>query len=290
MASYIGVDIGGTKIHSALVSDNGRILKERFLKTETGKGRTKVLANIIESINSVLRKDCKGIGIGSPGPLDIAKGKILHTPNLPLTNVNLKQILQKKFRLPVKVDNDANCFVLGEAMLGTGKGKKVVAGFTMGTGIGGGIVIDGKIFHGQNSAGEFGHMIINLDGKKGRCGHVGCLESFIGKHAIRDAAKKLHAKNPYELYMLAKKGNKKAMAIWADVGDYLGIGIANICNTIHPDMIVIGGNVSGAWKFFEKNMKKTARETAIVKVPPIVKSKLGSSAAVLGAASLVLDK
>ena len=171
MAQYIGVDIGGTKIHVGLVDHKGKILKERFLKTEAEKGSKKVLANIFDAIDTFYSRDVSGIGIGCPGPLDIKRGRILDPRNLPLHNFNLRQAAAKKYRVPVFLDNDANCFALGEAIYGAGKGRKIVVAFTMGTGIGGGIVIEGKILHGRNNAGELGHMVINKDESRKRHGH-----------------------------------------------------------------------------------------------------------------------
>ena len=288
MTSYIGVDIGGTKIHAARINKAGKILDERFLDTEARKGKKHVLARIMLIISELISKDVKGIGIGCPGPLDIKKGKVLNTPNLPLRNVELKDIVAKKFRMKVVLDNDASCFVLGEAVYGAGKNFAVVAGITMGTGIGGGIVINRKIFSGRNSAGEFGHMTINFGGIKGKDGHIGCLESYVGKFAIIERAKKIGFENPYELYKAAIEGNKKAREIWNDVGFYLGVGIANVLCAVDPDVVVLGGNVAGAWQFFNAEMKRAIKKKSVVGMPLVVKSKLGSKAAVLGAAKLVM--
>jgi glucokinase len=289
MKKYIGVDIGGTKIHASLIDEKGRIVREIIIRTEASRGRKKVIQNIFSAIESLFSKQVRGIGIGSPGPIDIRKGKILNTPNLPLKNFDLRRAVQKKFRVKTALDNDAKCFVLGEAVYGSGRGKKIVAGLTMGTGIGGGLVLDGKIYHGRGRASEFGHMPINFEGNVGKCGHRGCLESYIGKFAIRKYASRIGIGNPYDLFIAAKKGNKKARKIWRDVGFYLGIGVAYLANIFDPDIIVIGGNVSGAWQFFEKEMKKTVREKSIVGLPRIVKSGLGSKAAILGAARLVME-
>ncbi len=289
MKKYIGLDIGGTKIHGALVDANGKILEERFVETEVQKGKKHVLNKIFLVIDELYSKDVLGIGIGSPGPLDIKKGKILNTPNLPLKNFFLRDAIYKKYKIKTILDNDANCFVLGEACFGIAKGKKSVVGLTMGTGIGGGIVLDGKIFHGKNNAGHIGHSYIDISADLGHCGHYGCVESLIGKYAIIDRAKEIGFDTPYDLYKAAVSKNKKAKELWVGVGFYLGVTCANIMNILDPEIIVIGGNVAGAYEFFEKEMNETAKKVAVVPATKIVKSKLMSKAAVLGAAKLVME-
>jgi len=287
MKKYIiGVDFGGTNIMAGLILNN-KIIKKTEVKTEASKGKNAVIKNLIKAINSVMTKNVAGIGIGSPGPLDYRKGIIVKPKNIPLKNVNLKKVLEKKFKIPVVIDNDANCFTLGEALYGSGKNYDCVIGLTIGTGVGGGIVINKKIFHGRMNAGELGHTSINFNGIKCNCGNIGCIEEYVSARGIMRLAKGLKAKTPLEVYNLALKGNKKAIKVFEKMGFYLGIAAANFVNIFDPDIIIIGGGISNAWEFFSKSMKNTVKERCVVnKNPIIIKSRL-KDAAIVGAASLV---
>jgi len=187
----------------------------------------------------------------------------------------------------VFVDNDANCFALGEAVYGSGKKHNCVIGLTIGTGVGGGIVINKKVLHGRLNAGELGHMTIKFDGRKARSCNNGDVEEYVSTRGIMRTAKGLNVKTPFDIYKLALCGNKKALKSFEETGFYLGIAVANFVNIFDPDVVIIGGGISHAWIFFSKSMKKTVKERAYVnKNPIIVKSKL-KDAAILGAASLV---
>lgn len=286
--NVVGVDIGGTNIEAGLVNARGRILKKVNVKTEAEKGKKIVINNIIAAIEKVIRKDVIGIGIGAPGPLDIKKGVLGKGINIPLNNVPLANIVKNKFKKPVFLDNDANCFTLGETFFGANKGKNNVIGLTLGTGIGGGIVINKKLYHGRNNAGELGHIIIKFDGFKGTNGIRGSLESYIGKKAILRYSKGL-TKSPLELYNKAMKGNYKAERVWKNIGRYLGIGITNLVHAFDPDIVVIGGKISKAWRFFHKTMEEEVKKRVLFKPCRIVKTRLGIEANILGAASLVFS-
>jgi glucokinase len=278
MEQVLGIDIGGTTIKAGLVSSSGKIISK--LNIPTGTGFDNILKNICSVINH-FNKKYNAIGIGIPGVVD--KGVVKYSPNLPFKNFYIKKILEKKFNKPVFVDNDANCFVLGEALYGAGKGNYCVVGLTLGTGIGGGIVINKKIFHGKGGASEPGHITINFNGPLSRCGNKGCLETYVSKRGIIKESKNI---DPRELFILARKGNKKAVKIWNKIGFYLGLGITNIANVLDPNIVVIGGNIANAWLFFSPSMKETIKKHAFIKGTKVVKSKLGENAAILGAASL----
>ena len=282
----IGVDLGGTNIRAGLVLGN-KIIKKIEVKTEVSKGKSVVIKNLIKAISSVMANNVSGIGIGSPGPLDYKTGLVIRTKNIPIEKVNLKQVLEKKFNIPVFVDNDANCFSLGEAVYGSGKKFDTVVGLTIGTGVGGGIIINKKIFHGRLNAGELGHITIKFDGIKCNCGNIGCLEEYVSARGIMRLAKNLKAKTPLDVYNLASKGNKKAIKVFEKMGFYLGVAVANFVNIFDPNVVVIGGGISNAWKFFSESMNKTVKQRAYVsKNPLIIKSRL-KHAAVIGAASLI---
>jgi glucokinase len=258
----IGVDIGGTEIKAGIVSNN-KILKKAVLKT--GKTKKEVVNNILKSINRLFSKKIKAIGVGCPGPADYEKGIIGKTPNLPLKGVNLKKIISKKFKKRVVISNDANCFVLGEAIR---LKKRNAVGLTLGTGVGGGIVINGKLYRGNGNAGELGHCTIKFDGPKGIIN--GDLESYISAKAIR----RDYGKSPDRL---------KSGKAWNSVGEKLGIGISNLINAFDPDVIVLGGGISRAFNLFKNGMNKEINKRAIRKVP-IVKGKEDSG--IIGAACL----
>lgn len=286
MKHIIGVDLGGTNIKAALISLDGKIIKKYEIKTETKKGTVQVIKNIIKTIEKVKTKNIIGIGIGSPGPLDCKKGIITKPVNLPFKNTPLRKIIQKKFRLPVFLDNDANCFTLAEAVFGLGKNHENVAGITLGTGFGAGISINKKIYHGRNNAAELGHMTINYNGPKSRCKNHGCIETHV---AARGITRLFGKSDPYSIYNLAVKGNKKAIKTYNQMGYYLGIGLANIIYALDPDIIVIGGKISNSWKLFSKSMNKAVKERYFEKPCKIIPSKL-KDAGILGAAALVLEK
>lgn len=291
MAEYVGVDIGGTKVAAALVNDSGQILKRSVLPTQAKKGLKTVLTNVIECINEVCDYEVKGIGVGCPGPLDPVAGVIKKTLNLPFNNTRLKEILWKRFRTKVRIDNDANVYALGEATFGAGKGKDNIVMITLGTGVGTGIIINGKIYHGRANAGEAGHISLDYKGlKKPGSKNTGDAELYLGTQGILKRAQGLKAKEVLDLYTLAKMNNKKALKVWGETGFLLGVLLADLTYTLDPDRIIIGGNISGAWKYFEKKLKQTLKERLFFSPPPVLKTKLGGNAPLLGAASLVMKK
>jgi len=287
MKNLIGVDLGGTNIKTALINSKGKIIKKYETSTEAKKGTKAVINNIFSSIKQIQKGKIIGIGIGSPGPLDYKKGIITNPVNLPFENTPLKSIIEKKFNVPVFLDNDANCFTLAEATFGQGKKYESIVGITLGTGLGGGIIINKKIYHGRHNAAELGHMTINYDGPKSRCGNHGCIETHVAARGI----KRLYYKksDPYSIQKLAYKGNKRALDTYNRMGYYLGIGLTNIIYALDPDIIVIGGKISNSWKFFNKSMNETIKERYFAKPCKIVRSNLNEPG-ILGAAALVLEK
>lgn len=283
MGYIIGVDIGGTNIKAGLLYNN-KLIKRVRAKTQANKGKATVISNIISSIEKVMDKKVSTICISCPGPLDYKTGIIGKTPNLPFKDINLKKIIKNKFKKGVYIDNDANCFALAEAVLGAGKKYNTVVGLTLGTGLGSGFIVNKKIYHGKCFATEIGHTTINFNGPKSRCGNNGCLETYVSIRAILSRAKGLNIHSPKELFEIASLGNKKALALWEETGFYLGVGITNIINTFNPDIIIIGGQITGAWPYFNKKMKETVKKRALFSCK-IVKSKV-EYAAVLGASLL----
>lgn len=186
MCSYvIGVDLGGTKISTALSNIDGEIISKKVVPTNAKEGESAVLNRIIMTIEDVIlgggitASEVSAIGIGSPGPLDYKKGSIITTPNLPFKNYNIVEPIRNRFKVPVFLDNDANVAVIGEYMFGAGKGKENIIYFTVSTGIGGGAILNGRAYRGNTSnALEIGHMTVNPNGPICNCGNIGCLEAF----------------------------------------------------------------------------------------------------------------
>ena len=285
MANIIGVDLGGTSIKAGLVSHSGKMIKKCEMPTEARKGTKAVIDNIISSINNVKAGKISGIGIGSPGPMDYKKGVIINPINLPFRNLPLRSIIQNKFKTKTYLDNDANCFALAEAIFGSGKKYENIVGITLGTGIGGGVIINKRIYHGRSNAAELGHMTIKFDGLKARSGNDGDIEEYAAARGIKRI---FGGKDPYSIYKLALRRNKKAIKTYEKIGIYLGIELTNILYAFDPDIIVIGGKISNSWKFFSKSMNKAVKERYFAKPCPIVKSNL-KDAGILGAAALVLE-
>ncbi|OGX19392.1 MAG: hypothetical protein A3K83_03830, partial [Omnitrophica WOR_2 bacterium RBG_13_44_8b] len=211
---------------------------------------------IINSINFILesrglkKKDILGAGIGFPGPIDNKRGLVHFLPNVPgWREVNLKKILEDKLKVPVLLDNDAKLMALAEYKLGEAGSFANVLCITLGTGVGGGIILGGKLYRGQdNAAGEIGHMPINENGPRCNCGGVACLEAYIGNKKILRQASKLFKRDISleELSGLARKHNKLALSVWQEVGRRLGMALAGAVNLLNLDAVVIGGGVAGA--------------------------------------------
>jgi glucokinase len=278
MALKVGLDIGGTQIKSGLIDDSGRIIKRAAVDTEADKGKNIILKNIFSALDSVFEKDMIRIGVGIAGQVE--DKKIITCPNIKkLNGLDLKRILEKRYKVKVNVDNDANCFSLGENLFGAGRNSRNMIGVTLGTGVGGGIIVNKSIYHGAGNAGEIGHIIINFDGiLKGEA------EDYLSARWF----KMVCGKTPKEVYELAEKGDRKAKEIFKNYGKILGVFLTNIIHAFDPDCIVIGGNISNSWKYFNKAMSSEIKKRALFNNANIVKRELGDDAALLGAASLVI--
>lgn len=304
----VGVDLGGTKIYTALVDLDGNIVKEVTVKTEAKKGEAVVLDKILKTIDDVLIEtdidEIKAIGVGSPGPLDVENGLIVYTPNLPFKNFNIVKPIKEKYKIDTYLDNDANVATLSEYMFGAGKGSKNMVYVTVSTGIGGGAILNGSLFRGSTSnALEIGHITVMKGGPRCGCGNTGCAEALASGTAIMKRAKEaLESKvetslknyeevTAKEVFLEAEKGDKVSQDILNDALSYLGITISNIANSFDPDKIIIGGGVSEAGRIvFDKidyEMERRCLKT-IYNNCKIEKAVLGSKAGVLGAAALAI--
>jgi len=299
----IGIDLGGTNLKIGLLDLKYNIKLKRILTTRKFSKKQDLISAIINSVNKIIeenklkKSDIYGVGLGLPGPIDEKSGVVHFFPNIPgWREVNLKQILQKSLKLPVVLDNDAKLMCLAEYNLGAAYGFKNALCLTLGTGVGGGLIIGGKLYRGaSNAAGEIGHTPINEKGPKCNCKGTACLETYIGNNKIIKEARRIfnRAISLEELSTLAKKRNKAALNIWIKVGTRLGIALAGIINLLNLDVIVIGGGVSNAGTVLFDTVRKTINERAMnvqachVKV---LKAKLGSDAGLIGAAVLVKER
>lgn len=238
-----------------------------------------------------------GVGLGLPGPIDTDRGIVHFFPNIPgWSSVPFAAILKKKISLPVFIDNDANVMALAEFKAGAAKGSRNAVCLTLGTGVGGGLILDGKLYRGSGyAAGEIGHMPLNEAGPKCNCGGSACLESYIGNRRILTRVKQVFGKDiPLEeVSRMANAGNARARRVWTDVGNKLGVSLAGIVNLLNPDCIVIGGGVAKAGRLLFDTVKKTIRERAMsvqAKIVKVVPAKLGYDAGLIGAGFLVKGK
>ncbi|MBU1087531.1 MAG: ROK family protein [Candidatus Omnitrophica bacterium] len=314
----IGVDFGGTNVKLALVSFIGDSFKiEGFSSFQTKDYKKDELIEqlVIRIIKLKAESTYKGnrvrgVGIGVPGRVDFNQGLVFDLTNVPgWKNVHLRDELISKVKIPVLIDNDANLMALAESKFGAAKGHKDCLCVTMGTGIGGGIVLDGKIYRGMNfAAGEIGHMTINENGPLCVCGGKGCVERYVGnRYILESAIKRLRngaksiLKNQLSgtylnltLEMLSKAARQKdpfAMLIWQEVGLHMGAVLANVVNLLNPEIIVIGGGVANAGNLILDPIRRIVRDRAFqvsCRNLKIVPSKFKEKAGIIGAASLVL--
>lgn len=311
-----GVDLGGTKISTGIVTEDGKVLNSVKIPTLAQEGPDAVIGRIVKSIEDVLAmsnlkvSDLYGIGIGSPGPLDADKGVIMGAVNLPGWDyIPLVDRIKEKLNIDnVKLDNDANAAAYGEYLFGVGKGIRNFLYITISTGIGGGVVTDGKILHGANSnAAEIGHITINFDGPKCNCGNYGCFEAYASGTGLARLAneevnkgaesmmKELAGDGPIKaehVFESARKGDALASKLIDNEGFYLGVGLANLMNLYNPELIAIGGGVSKQLDMFYDKMMETAKKRALrptFEICKVVPAELGDNIGVLGAAAIAFN-
>ena len=310
---YAAIDIGGTKLAAGIVTASGKFLAREKMPTPKDISPAKfprIISDLLEEVlysADLSKKDITGIGVGVPGVVDPKRGKIIHTPNIALSGTNLKQHLEKKFRVRVSIGNDVNLGVLGEKWLGAGRRSSNLVGLFIGTGIGGGAIVDNRLVSGSHGAAcEFGHMTMLKNGPKCSCGNFGCLEAIAGRWAIeRDiraairkgrstVLKKAFEKNKtIKSKLLSKALHKKdplAYKIMVKASSMLGEACVSLRHVFDPDTIVLGGGVIEACGDFMLPVikKAVAKDGLFSKLPKcdIVQAKLGDDAVMLGAAAL----
>ncbi|MDD5110831.1 MAG: ROK family protein [Patescibacteria group bacterium] len=240
--------MGGTKIRTGLLGTRGRVFHAQKFSLNQRNKRS-VLNSIIKSIKSTfIKHEVASIGIGITGLVDHRKGVVEASPNLPRSwkKVPLKKIVERLFRVPVRVDNDAHCFALGAAHTGSGKKYPVVMALTLGTGIGAGLVINGRLYRGKCDVTEFGHTMVADRSPRCSCGHVGHLEALVSGQAMSALYRQFTGRrlNTFAIEALAKRGPSAARRTIATMSHYLAIGLANAIHAYNPDLLVIGGGLS----------------------------------------------
>jgi glucokinase len=286
-----------------LVYSNNRIISRERLSTKSFPKRDQLLKKVNEIISNILqdkrlqRKDVLGIGVGLPGPVDFKKGLVHFLPNISgWKNFPIKIRFRSIAKLPIFADNDVNLVALAEQRLGAGKKSHNMICMTLGTGVGGAVIIDKNLYRGSSfSAGEIGHIPITENGPACNCGGRGCLESFVGNKYILKKAKarfKNHKITLEKISLLAKAGDFKARNFWREVGQHIGIALVGVINLLNPDKVVIGGGIARAGAILFDEIRKTVRLRAMptqARAVKIVKAKLGDDAGILGASILVKE-
>ncbi|MFA4993363.1 MAG: ROK family protein [Candidatus Omnitrophota bacterium] len=299
----IAIDLGGTNLKCALLDGSLKIKTKSSFSTKSFKNKKELIGGIAGAINSFiselkLSKDSiLGVGIGLPGPVDTFKGIVHFLPNIPgWKDVCLKEVLERETNLPVIIDNDVKLMALSEYRAGSAKGYSNVLCLTLGTGVGGGLIIGNSLYRGKdNAAGEIGHIPLNEDGPVCGCGSQACLEAYVGNARIIKEARKLFGPDITleKMSQLAAANNTKAVKFWDGVGKKLGLALAGIVNLLNLDAIVIGGGVSCAGRVLFKSVKQVIRLRAMsvqAKRVKIFKASLGNDAGLIGAGYLVRER
>lgn len=306
----IGIDLGGTKINTAIVDFKGNIIEQINIPTLACEGENAVLNRVIQTIGEVLNKsevkieNIRAIGIGSPGPLNSKEGTIITTPNLPFKNFNIINPIKKIYNVNTYLDNDANVAAIGEHIFGAGQGSNNMIYVTVSTGIGGGAILNGNIYRGNTcNALEVGHMTIDPKGPLCNCGNHGCAEVLASGTAIARQGRQAVEKKAitsltkysditaYEVFNEAKNGDKVCNEIVNKSLNYLGISIANLVSIFDPEVIIIGGGVSKAGEIVFNTIKDVVKIRCFQILSDsckILSAQLSANSGVIGAAALAL--
>jgi glucokinase len=310
MTLAVGVDIGGTKVAAGVVDEAGRILARarRLTPSRDPRAVEDTIVEVVRELRAGHRVEC--VGIGAAGFVDADRARVLFAPHLAWRNEPLRDAVAESVGLPVVVENDANAAAWSEWRFGAGRGQERLVCVTLGTGIGGGIVLDGQVQRGAHGlAGEFGHMVVVPDGHRCECGNRGCLEQYASGNVLgREARELARAGSPVTVPLMervggdvdalvgpliteaARDGDPCAIELFEDVGRWLGIGLANLAAALDPGIFVIGGGVSDAGELLLRPARESFRRTLTGRgfrpEPRIVAAELGPEAGLVGAADL----
>jgi glucokinase len=306
----VGVDIGGTKVLAGVVDSRGHILarERRATPSHSPAAVEQTIVTLVEQLGS--RYDVAAVGIGAAGFVDATRSTVMFSPHLAWRDEPLRAAVARRVRLPVVVDNDANTAALAESRFGAGAGHRFVLCITLGTGIGGALVIDNRVFRGANGmAGEFGHIQVVADGHRCECGNRGCWEQYASGNAlVRDARELIGAGSPVAHYLrevaggdpsrltgpdvtaAARAGDPLSIELIADMGRWLGVGLAGMAAAFDPTCIIVGGGVSAAGELLLEPTRLAFSRTLVGRgyrrEPPILPARLGTDAGFVGAADM----
>ncbi|MFN3532466.1 MAG: ROK family protein [Candidatus Brocadia sp.] len=314
MGNYvIGIDLGGTNLKAGIVDMDGKILHRLSIRTNSHADSQTISDQILSLIAEIIQcahvkeSDMIGVGLGSPGLVDKKGETILFSPNLPRwRNIPIKRIVAERFSKPCVLENDANAAAWGEKWVGAGKDVSSLVMLTLGTGIGGGIVIDNKLWRGANNvAAEIGHMVIQMDGPQCNCGNRGCVEVYASatgmvrrfKELLRSGiSSALKISDEITAKMIndaAIQGDRASLNIIEETGRYLGIALINIMHVLNPEMIVLAGGMIGSGELLMNPIRQVTQQRAFeasYKDTKIVFSQLGNDAGIIGAAGCLLTE
>lgn len=310
----IGIDVGGTNVKIALVDSDGKIGYSNTIPTRAEMGYEYTINNMKQAIRDLMTetklsaKDIEGIGFGLPGQVDFKSGIVRLITNIPgWVEIPLAKMIEDEFHIPTRIDNDVRCAALGELNFGAGKGCENLICITVGTGIGSGLIINGKLVRGaSNAAGEIGHIKLQMhDGPICGCGDTGCLEAFASGPSIVAMAEEYimggkstkyremangGAITPFIVAEAAKAGDPVARRIFTRMGEYIGIGMASVVNLLNPERIIVGGGVADAGDILLTPLKETIKKRAMKiagETVEVVPAQLGNTAGVIGASLLI---
>ena len=311
------MDFGGTSVKVGLVGPAGRIAAVRLLPTQQVRTPARFVDGIAGAVTSLIGSSgarssrLAGVGVGAPGPVDAAGGIIHSTVNVPgWRQVPLGPMLSRRLGCRCLVDNDANCYALAEWRLGAGRGATHLICLTLGTGVGGGLILNGSLYRGvSGAAGELGHMVVDPRGPRCGCGRCGCLESLIGTAAIVRLGRTALRRGARPLGRLVREANGRLMPrlvgrsaragdplsrqVWREIGRRLGIGVANLGNLFNPECVVIGGGIANNWPLFAPALRATVRAEAMAvprRAVRLVRARFTDTAGIVGAAVLVWNE
>jgi glucokinase len=307
----IGIDIGGTKIAGGVVTGAGRILDRTRVPTPRDEGAATLTA-VLAAVDELLARNAgvSAIGVGAAGLVEWPGGHARWAPNNSYRRLQLRRLVGERTGLPTTVDNDGNAAAWAEARFGAGAGRNDLVLVTVGTGIGGGLVLGGRLYHGEHGfAGELGHLIVAPDGDRCACGNRGCLEAMASGSALGRLGREAAAADPggrlaalaaetggpvtgEVVFAAASEGDKPALALFERVGTWLGVGIASLVTIFDPDLVVVGGGVAATGELLlapaRASFERYVHGRAHRDLPPVVSTRLGADAGLVGAATLAL--
>ncbi|GLQ10691.1 glucokinase [Devosia yakushimensis] len=292
-ARAIGIDIGGTSLRAALVDSSGHILAREETATLAQAGPQAVVQQIADLVAKIApdRTGITGAGISSPGPIDTERGLALGVPTLAgWSDIPIASMIQTALNLPVRLENDAIAAAIGEWKFGAGQGLSHLVYVTISTGIGGGVIADGKVLRGRmGMAGHIGHMTIERDGAPCACGNRGCWEAYASGTAF---ARRIspHFPNPKSAFAAAPSGDPRALQLVTEQADWLGIGIANLLHLFSPQTVILGGGIANGFPLLLPGITHRVQANAMpaFRDVPIVPAALGENAGLIGAAAMVM--